>query len=74
MEVIKALPMPKLIMKIDIVFIWKQLVEFTFIGAVGSFHLAIKAWSSGFDVNMADAQVFNMPMEFRLKLMAVICS
>jgi hypothetical protein len=39
---------------------------------MGSFHLAVQSWCTGFDVGVPYAQVFQVPVEFDLKFMTVI--
>lgn len=42
------------------------------IGSVRSLHFTIELRRTGFDVGVAEALVFNIPVEFSLKLMAVV--
>lgn len=71
-EVVELLPLGPFGVQVDITRVAEKLVELLLIRSVGSFDLAVKLRRAGLDVGVADAFVFDMPMEFRLELMAVV--
>lgn len=70
-EVVKLFPLGKFGVQVYITCVAEKLVELLLIRSVGSFDFAVKLRRAGLDVGMADAFVFDMPMEFRLELMAI---
>ena len=70
-EVVELLPLGQFGVQVDIARVAEKLVELQLVGSVGSFDFAVKLRRAGLDVGVADAFVFDMPMEFRLELMAV---
>lgn len=71
-EVVEPFPFSQFILQIDIVFVGKKLVKLFLIRPVRPFDFAIELRRSGFDVNMLDAKILDMPMELGLKLMPSI--
>ncbi len=72
MEVVKAFPFVQFRFEIDIAFVAEELVELLAVRAVRSFDLSVELGRPALDVGVADAQILEMPMEFRLELMAVV--
>lgn len=71
-KIVKLLPLVQFLVQIYIVRVTQQLKKFLLVGAVGSLELAVQLRCPRFDIRMSDTQVFNMPMELRLKLMTSI--
>ena len=71
-EVVKPFPFVEFGLEIDVPFVTEQLVEFLLIGAVGPLDFAVELWRSTFDIRVPDPEVFNMPMELGLELVAVV--
>lgn len=71
-EVVEALPFVQFGFEIDIAFVAKQLIEFLPVRAVRPFYLAVELGRASFDVSMADTEIFDVPMERRLELMAIV--
>ena len=40
---------------------------------MGSLHLSIELGRAAFDVTVSDTEIFNMPMEIGLELVAIVC-
>jgi hypothetical protein len=72
--VVEPLPFLELLAQIYIIFVRQKLIEFLLIGSVRPFHFTIHLWGSGFDVDMPDPSVLDMPMELRLELMTPVCT
>ena len=73
MEVVEAFPFAQFGFQIDVSFVAEKLVEFLPVRSVRSFHLAVELWRAAFDIGVADTQVLDVPVEFGLELMTVIC-
>ena len=73
-EVVKAFPFIQFSFKINYPFVAKQLVKFLSIRSMRPLHFAVQLRRTTFDVGVPDAKIFDMPMEFSLKLMAVVGS
>ena len=73
-EVVEPLPFVEFGFEIDVAFVTEQLIELLLIGTVGSLDFAVQLRRSTLYVGMPDPEIFNMPMEFRLELMAIICT
>ena len=73
-KVVKLLPLGQFLFQIYIALVTHQLIELFLIRAVGSLDLAVELRRSRFDISMSDTQVFDMPMELRLELVAAIGS
>ncbi len=71
-QVAEALPLIKFSLKIDVSFVVEKLSEFLLVGSVRSFHLSIQLKRAGFDVGVADAFVFDIPVKLGLKLVAIV--
>ena len=44
---------------------FEESVELFGVDAVGSFHLAIKPWGAGFDLDVVDSEIKQVPVERR---------
>ncbi len=74
-EVVKALPIVEFCFEINIAFVAKQLIEILSIRPMRAFHFAVQLGRIKLDVGVADAKILDIPMEFRLELMAIVrCS
>jgi len=73
MKVTKIFPLRQFPIQIHIVFVAQQLIEFPFVGSVGTFYLAIESWCLRLDVDMMDSPVCEMPVKLSLELVTVIC-
>ncbi len=71
-EVVEPLPFVKFSLQIDVAFVAKKLIELLLIRTVGSFDFAVELRSASFDVGVPDPEIFDMPMEFGLELVAII--
>ena len=71
-EVIEVLPFIEFGFQIDVALVAEQLIKFLSIGAMKSLNFPVELRSAAFDIGMADAKVFDMPMEFGLELVAVV--
>ncbi len=72
MKVIKIFPLCQFPIQIHIVFVAQQLIEFPFVGSVGTFHLAIESWCPRLNIDMIDPQVCEIPVKLGLELVTVI--
>ncbi len=70
--IVEAFPGRQLLHEIHVVAIGEQLIKLLLVGSMRSFHLAVELRSTWSDVDVLHAQVCNMPMEERLKLVAAI--
>ena len=59
-EIVEAFPFGQFSAEINIVFVSEQLIEFLFIGSVGTFNLAVELRGTGLDVDVTDALVLDM--------------
>ena len=73
-KVVKLFPLGQFLIQIHIALVTQQLIKLFLIRAVGSLDLAVELGRSRFDISMSDTQVFDMPMELRLELVAAIGS
>ncbi len=73
-KVVKLLPLGQFLIQIHIALVTQQLIKLFLVRTVGALDLAVKLRRSRFDISMSDAQVFDMPMELRLELVAAIGS
>ncbi len=73
-KVVELLPLIQFLVQIYIVRVTQQLIELFLVGAMGSLDLTVELRRSRFDIRMSDTQVFDVPMELRLELMATIGS
>lgn len=71
-EVVEPLPFVQFGFEVDVTFVTEQLIELLLIGTVGPLDLAVQLRRSTLYVGMPDPKIFNMPMEFRLELMAIV--
>jgi len=72
--VVESFPFFEFLVQINIISVGQQLVELFFVGSVRSFDFAVELRRSRFDVDMASAFVFDVPVELSLELMATIRS
>ena len=72
--VVKVLPSLKLRIQIDVIRVRQQLIELSLIRSVGTFDFAIQLWRLGFDIDVPQSVVFDMPVKTSLKLMSPIGS
>jgi hypothetical protein len=72
-EVIDAFPFVEPLLQIHVALVGEQLVELLLIRSVRAFDLAVQLRRATLDVGMADAFVFDVPVELRLELVAIIC-
>ena len=72
MQVVVLLPFGQMLFQVDIAFVFEQLVEFSRVGPMRTFHLSIEARGARLDVDMIDPQVLQVPMKPGLELMAVV--
>ena len=56
----------------NIAFVAEQLIELLSIRPMRAFHFAVQLGRTALDVGVADAKILDMPMEFRLELMAIV--
>lgn len=73
-ESCRNLPIPAFCDEILIIIVSEELVKLSLIRYVRAFHLAIQAWSTRPNIGVAHAEIFDMPMEFGLKLVPIIGS
>ena len=59
--------------QIDVIFIAKKLIKLLLVGTMGRIVFAIKMRGAPFVVGVPDSEVFDMPMELRLELVAIVC-
>ena len=71
-EIVEAFPFSQLLVKIDIISVSKQLVDFLLICPVRAFDLAIQLRRTSLDIGMADALIFDVPMEPGLEFVAIV--
>ena len=71
-EIVEPFPFVQLGLEVDVALVTHELIEFLLIGSVGSLHFPIQLGCAAFDVGMPDPEIFNMPMEFGLKLVSVV--
>ena len=72
-EVVEQLLLGQFGVQIVIARVAEKLVELLLVGSVGSFDLAVELRRTGFDVGVADAFVFDMPVKLRLELGPIAC-
>jgi hypothetical protein len=72
--VVVPLPFLEFPAQIHIILVREELIKFLLVRPVGPFNFAVELWRSGFDVDMPDPPVLDMPMELRLELMTPICT
>lgn len=73
-EVVKVLPFGEFLREIDVVCASQELVELLLVGAVRPFDFAVQLGRSWFDVGVADATVFDVPVELGLELVPAVGS
>ena len=61
-------------MQVDIARVAEKLVELLLVGSVGSFDLGVELRRTRFDVDVANASFFDIPVKLRLELMSVVSS
>ena len=70
--VVERLPFGQAFIEIRVAFVAQELIELLLVGAVRSLDLPVQLRGPGFDVDVADAVVGQMPVEERLELMATV--
>ena len=73
-EVVEPLPFAQFRFEIDVSFVAERLVEFLAVRPMRSFDFAIQLRCAAFNIGMADAEIFNVPVEFGLELVPVVRS
>ena len=73
-EVVELLPFGEPCSKVHIVGVCQELIELLLISAMRPLDLAVQLRRSWFDVGMANAHVFDMPVELGLEFMAIVRS
>jgi len=73
-EVVELLPFGEPSSKVTVIGVGEELIELLLIGSMRALDLAVKLRRSGFDIGMANAEVFDMPMELGLEFMAIVRS
>ena len=71
-EVADPVPLNRFGFEIDVAFECEQQREFLLIRAVLSVHLSVRLRCAASDAGMPDALAFDMPVELRLELAAIV--
>jgi len=71
-KVIEAFPFGEFRFEIDVILVCEELVELLLVRAMLALDLAVELGRSRFDVDMADAEVLDMPMKLGLELVAAV--
>ena len=72
MAIVVAFPFLQFCSDIDVIDIVDQLPELLFVRPVRAFNFPIQMWRCWLDVDMANAEVFAVPVKLGLKFVAVI--
>ena len=65
-------PLFQFCLDVNVINIVNELPEFLLIGPVRPLDLAIQMWRSWLDIDMPNAEILTMPVEFGLELVAII--
>ena len=70
--VVERLPFGQALFEIRVAFVAQELIELLLVGAMRALDPPIQLGGPGFDVDVADAVVGQMPVEERLELMVCV--